>query len=98
MLLSDPAECLDPVDSGHHDIEQHDIRCRPALQQGERPAAILRGVHLVALQLEEIREIGADPLGVVDDQDAGTTSPAPGPGRCALRDRHRVSSSRAPGP
>ena len=45
-------------------------RARHPLEQRECAAPVLGGVHLVAPELEQARQIGADALGVVDDQDA----------------------------
>ena len=67
---ADPAQRLDAVDARHHHVEQDHVGRRAALEQRERAAAVLGGVDVVALELEQIREERADPLGVVDDEDA----------------------------
>ncbi len=64
------AQRLEPVHAGHHHVHQHDVGIGARVEQRHRAATVLGGVHLEAAQLEQIREIGADALGVVDHEDA----------------------------
>jgi hypothetical protein len=70
MGLSNPAQRLDAVDPGHHDIEEHGVRGGATFQQSEGTATILRRVDHVAPDFEQVNQIGADSFGVVDDENS----------------------------
>ena len=71
----------------------------PASSSASARRAVLGGVHLEAAQLEQAREIGADALGVVDDEDAATAlghgglGTAPELSQVRARQRHYADSS-----
>jgi hypothetical protein len=82
--LPDAGERPDPVEPGHHHVQDHHVGGRAALEQPQGPAAVLGGVDLVALELEQVHQVAANALGVVDDEGAKRGSGGSGgPGRAA---------------
>ena len=59
---------LEPVDAGHEDVEDHRVGL-VASRAGERLAAVVRELDLVALELERAPQRLAHGALVVDDQD-----------------------------
>jgi hypothetical protein len=104
VLHAQPAQDLEPVDLGHHDVEQHDVRRRTRLEQGEGAPALAGRVHGEAAQLEQARQVATNALGVVDHEDArdGALGPHRGtsarPVRASWPSAGRPRTNRAPSP
>ena len=67
--LLDLAERLDAVDARHHDVEHDHVGPRAAVQELHRLEAVLGEQDVVALHGQQILQVGADHLRVVDDHD-----------------------------
>ena len=74
--VGQPPGCLDPVEPGHADVHQHDIRTQLA-RQLDRLASVLRLAHDLhpRLELDDQPEAGADERLIVREQhgDHGAT-------------------------
>ena len=70
------AQCLEPVHPGHLHVEKSELRAELLVGCERRRARRLRA-HLIALVFEELRQRVADPLLVVNDEDAPTHRPPP---------------------
>ena len=68
--LPDAPQRLEPVPAGHHDVEDHEVGGGAALEQGQGAAPILGRVDVVARHLEQVGQVAAHALGVVDHQHA----------------------------
>ena len=67
--LPQPRQRLDPVHPLHLDVEEDELRADLGIHF-ERVGAVGGGVHLEALEFENLLQGFADALLVVDDQDA----------------------------
>ena len=76
VLLLQLAQRLEPVDARHLHVHEDEVRPEPRVL-GEPVDRVRDGAHLVALELEKLAERGANPLLVVDDEDAAAHGVAP---------------------
>ena len=67
-ILPDTAAHVEPVESGHDDVEQHEIDAK--LQLGEPLDAVASGLDLVTEGFDEHLRDCANSLVVIDDEDA----------------------------
>ena len=76
VLLAQTPQRLQAVDPRHLHIQEDEVRMKLRVRR-ESIHRIGGGLHLVALEFEELPERGADPLFVVDDEDLSRHGPVP---------------------
>ena len=69
MRLLDPAQHFEAVDIGHHDVEDHHV-VRIFLDFAQRLPAVLHGLDLELVAVENAQAASDDDLLVVDDQNS----------------------------
>ena len=69
MRLFDPAQDFEAVHVGHHDIQDHHV-VRIFLDFAQRLAAVLHGLDLVVVTVENAQAASDDDLLVVGDQNS----------------------------
>jgi hypothetical protein len=67
--LADALQALESIHARHLHVEEREVGS-PLLEGGNAGGRVRLGSHLVPLVLQELAQGGADPLFVVDDQDA----------------------------